>query len=61
MEQPLDIRPIDIRDVVRMTGLTSRARRFYEARGLVMPLRTYSGRRLYGPAELERINHIVAM
>ena len=46
MEQPLDIR-----DVVRMTGLTSRALRFYEARGLVTPLRTYSGRRLYGPAD----------
>ena len=56
MEQPLDIR-----DVVRLTGLTSRALRFYEARGLVAPLRTYSGRRLYGPGELERINQIVAM
>ena len=53
--------PLDIRDVVRLTGLTSRALRFYEARGLVMPLRTYSGRRLYGPGELERINQIVAM
>ena len=56
MEQPLDIR-----DVVRLTGLTSRALRFYEARGLIAPMRTYSGRRLYGSAELERINHIVAM
>ena len=53
--------PLDIRDVVRLTGLTSRALRFYEARGLVTPLRTYSGRRLYGAAELERINQIVAM
>ena len=53
--------PLDIRDVVRMTGLTSRALRFYEARGLVAPLRTYSGRRLYGPGELERINQIVAL
>ena len=53
--------PLDIRDVVRLTGLTSRALRFYEARGLVMPLRTYSGRRLYGPGELERINQIVAL
>ncbi|MEO6432620.1 MAG: MerR family transcriptional regulator [Sphingomicrobium sp.] len=52
---------LDIRDVVRATGLTSRALRFYEARGLVQPLRTYSGRRLYGPQELERINHIVAL
>ena len=53
--------PLDIREVVRLTGLTSRALRFYEARGLVMPLRTYSGRRLYGPGELERINQIVAL
>ena len=53
--------PLDIRDVVRMTGLTSRALRFYEARGLVKPLRTYSGRRLYGPNELERINQTVAL
>jgi DNA-binding transcriptional MerR regulator len=52
---------IDIRDVVRRTGLTSRALRFYEARGLVAPLRTHSGRRLYGPAELERIAQIVAL
>ncbi|MEO7634931.1 MAG: MerR family transcriptional regulator [Sphingomicrobium sp.] len=53
--------PLDIRDVARSTGLTSRALRFYEARGLLTPLRTYSGRRLYGAAELERINHIVAL
>ena len=56
MEQPLDIS-----EVCRRTGLTSRALRFYEARGLVAPLRTYSGRRLYGPGELERINMIVAL
>ena len=56
MEQPLDIS-----EVCRRTGLTSRALRFYEARGLVEPLRTYSGRRLYGPGELERINMIVAL
>jgi MerR family transcriptional regulator, thiopeptide resistance regulator len=52
---------LDIREVVRRTGLTSRALRFYEARGLVAPLRTHSGRRLYGPGELERINQIVAL
>ena len=53
--------PLDIREAVRLTGLTSRALRFYEARGLLEPLRTYSGRRLYGPGELERINQIVAL
>ncbi|HMC90920.1 MAG TPA: MerR family transcriptional regulator [Allosphingosinicella sp.] len=52
---------LDISEVVRRTGLTSRALRFYEARGLVSPLRTASGRRYYGPAELERVNQIVAL
>jgi DNA-binding transcriptional MerR regulator len=53
--------PLDIQEVVRRTGLTSRALRFYEARGLLAPLRTHSGRRLYGSAALERINQIVAL
>ena len=52
---------LDIRDVARRTGLTSRALRFYEARGLLRPLRTYSGRRLYGLGELERIQQILAL
>jgi DNA-binding transcriptional MerR regulator len=56
MEQPLDIR-----EVARRTGLTSRALRFYEARGLIKPLRTYSGRRLYGRGELERLQQILAL
>ncbi|MBS0481676.1 MAG: MerR family transcriptional regulator [Proteobacteria bacterium] len=52
---------LDITEVVRRTGLTSRALRFYEARGLLRPLRAWSGRRAYGPAELERINAILAL
>ncbi len=52
---------LDIAEVARLTGLTSRALRFYEARGLVTPLRTASGRRHYGPVELERLHQIVAM
>ncbi|WP_339426692.1 MerR family transcriptional regulator [Pseudomonas proteolytica] len=50
-----------IDEVVRRTGLTARALRFYEARGLVSPLRTQSGRRWFGPAELERVHRIVAL
>jgi len=50
-----------IDEVVRRTGLTSRALRFYEARGLLSPLRTHSGRRWFGPFELERIHQIVAL
>lgn len=52
---------LDIAEVVRRTGLTSRALRFYEVRGLLRPLRAYSGRRAYGPAELERINAILTL
>ena len=53
--------PLDIWEVARRTGLTSRALRFYEARGLLKPLRTYYGRRLYGRGELERIQQILAL
>src|SRR5256885_17192290 len=49
------------RDVAKRPGLTSRALRFYEARGLLKPVRTYSGRRLYGRGELERIQQILAL
>lgn len=52
---------LDIRDVARRTGLTSRALRFYEARGLLNPLRTDRGRRLYGRTDLERIQQILAL
>ncbi|MBS0253617.1 MAG: MerR family transcriptional regulator [Proteobacteria bacterium] len=54
-----DSLPID--QVTRATGLTARALRFYEARGLVSPLRTGSGRRLYGQAELERLHRITTL
>jgi DNA-binding transcriptional MerR regulator len=51
----------DISEVIRRTGLTARALRFYEARGLVSPLRTASGRRLFGSGELARLNHVVVL
>ncbi|MFA5969960.1 MAG: MerR family transcriptional regulator [Sphingomonas sp.] len=51
----------DIAEVARRTGLTSRALRFYEARGLVRPLRTQSGRRCYGAGELERLYQLTAL
>lgn len=55
----IDSLPID--EVVRRTGLTSRALRFYEARGLIRPLRTHSGRRLYAPTDLERLGQLMAL
>lgn len=51
---------LDIADVARRTGLSARALRFYEARGLVAPLRTASGRRVYGAGELERLHQLLA-
>jgi MerR family transcriptional regulator, thiopeptide resistance regulator len=52
---------LDIGEVARRTGLTLRGLRFYEARGLVTPLRTHSGRRIYGAGELARLNAVVAL
>lgn len=52
---------LDITEVSRMTGLTARALRFYEARGLLRPVRDSSGRRQYGTAQLETLHRIMAM
>jgi DNA-binding transcriptional MerR regulator len=52
---------IDIAEVARATGLTPRALRFYEGRGLVRPLRTAGGRRVYGRGELARLHAVVAL
>ena len=52
---------LDIADVARRTGLTSRALRFYEARGLIAPLRTDSGRRVFAAADLERIHQLLTL
>lgn len=52
---------LDITEVARRTGLTVRALRFYEARGLVAPVRAASGRRFYGAGELARLHAVVAL
>lgn len=52
---------LDIGEVARATGLTLRALRFYESRGLVTPLRTAGGRRVYGADELARLNAAVPL
>jgi MerR family transcriptional regulator, thiopeptide resistance regulator len=52
---------LDIAEVARRTGVSSRTLRFYEARGLLRPLRTASGRRHYGAGELERIHQILML
>jgi DNA-binding transcriptional MerR regulator len=48
-------------ECARRTGLTVRALRVYERRGLIKPPRSGKGWRLYGPDELVRLNTIVAL
>lgn len=52
---------LTIDEVARRTGLTSRALRFYEGRGLVAPFRSSSGRRVFAREDLERLHRIVAL
>lgn len=52
---------LDIAEVARRTGISARALRFYEARGLLTPLRTAAGRRHYGPGELATLHQILAL
>lgn len=48
-------------ECARRTGLTVRALRVYERAGLLKPPRSPNGWRLYGPAEIERLNIITAL
>lgn len=52
----------DIGEVARMSGVTSRALRHYDAIGLLRPAWTgEDGRRHYGQAELLRLQHILVL
>ena len=48
-------------EAARMLGISSKALRLYEDRGLVTPDRTTAGWRVYGPAELTRAADVVAL
>jgi DNA-binding transcriptional MerR regulator len=45
----------------RRLGVSVRALRLYERRGLVRPQRTEAGWRVYGPAEIARLHQILAL
>jgi MerR family transcriptional regulator, repressor of the yfmOP operon len=47
-----------IDEIAIRTGLTKRALRYYEDLGLIAPLRTESGYRLYLETDIEKITHI---
>lgn len=48
-------------EAARRLGVSTKALRLYEQRGLVAPVRTEAGWRVYGPAELERAAEIAAL
>ena len=48
-----ELLPID--EVARRLGIRASAIRYYEERGLVLPLSRQSGRRWYGPSEIRRL------
>lgn len=48
-------------EAARRLGVSAKALRLYEKRGLVAPLRTASGWRAYGPAQMERAAAIAAL
>jgi DNA-binding transcriptional MerR regulator len=52
---------LNIGAVVKRTGLTERALRFYETQGLLTSVRRPNGRRIYGTAELSRIEAILVL
>jgi DNA-binding transcriptional MerR regulator len=48
-------------EAARRLGLTVKALRLYESRGLITPLRTAADWRTYGPAEIARLHQVVAL
>lgn len=48
-------------DAARRLGVSAKALRLYEQRGLVTPLRTAAGWRVYGAVEMARLGEIVAL
>ncbi len=52
---------LPITEICRRTGLSARALRFYESRGLLTAQRSAAGQRRYGAAELARLHQITAL
>ncbi|MGO4836111.1 MerR family transcriptional regulator, partial [Rhizobiaceae sp. 2RAB30] len=48
-------------EAARRLGVSAKALRLYEQRGMVTPLRTAAGWRAYGPEQMRRAESIVAL
>lgn len=55
------IRHLNPSEAARRLGVSAKALRLYEQRGLIMPLRTAAGWRVYGPDEMARGAQIAAL
>jgi DNA-binding transcriptional MerR regulator len=61
MPGDLSQRHLSTAETASALGVTPRALRLYEARGLVSPLRTGAGWRAYGPEAMGRLHQILAL
>ncbi len=58
---PSSVRFLNPAEAARRLGVSTKALRLYERRGLVAPRRTAAGWRAYGPQEMARAGQIVAL
>jgi DNA-binding transcriptional MerR regulator len=56
-----DDRNLSPAETAKLLGLSIKALRLYEERGLVTPMRTQADWRVYGPPQLARLHQIVAL
>lgn len=59
LQSTVAVYPIGV--VQRLTGLSARQIRYYEKEGLLRPSRTRGNRRLYSPADVERLRQVKAL
>ena len=52
---------LSIGELAGRAGVSVRALRLYEASGLLKPLRTAAGRRVYGAGEVARLGQVMAL
>ena len=57
----VDERYLSAAEAAKALGVTTRALRLYEHKGLVAPLRTQAGWRAYGPEALARLHQVLAL
>ena len=48
-------------EAAKRLGVSAKALRLYEQRGLIAPVRTAAGWRVYGPDEMARVTEIAAL